>query len=511
MATQKPLLEMMPDIVMHIEKYREHLNYNLRVFKILEGQLKKEVEDSLRAEILSPSALQRCLARIPSVNVLQKTTEKLSKVYIESPIRISNKKEDRELMDNIVRISQLDAVMAQSNRLMNAQRSCALEPYVDNGKQMVRVIPNHLFLPFSDDPKNPMNMTVFIKYLGSERVVDRTTTDKDGNNIEESKRNIRTIDIFQLFTDDEIIIVDQTGSVRDDWMEKFDLDGSNPFGVIPQTYINSSEFQLIPFTNQMGLDISVLIPKLLTDLNYSAQFMSHSIIWAKNVNMENMELNPDAIVNLGDGGGSGDLHGSPEIGTIDPKVDIEAQLQLIEFELSAYLSTVGIKAATMGSMMPGREASGFAKAMDESDTTAVRKEQSELYRHVERQFWDKMEMVQATWSRMGMVEESRQFSPEFVDSFAIKFAEMKILKTDVEKIEEVKALRELKLMTKKQALRAIKPDLTDEQIEEHLKELKEEGEDEFEEMMMGMPPVNPAPPRESRDQAREQRDEELGE
>lgn len=507
MSTQKPLVEMLPELTRHINAHREFLQFNQRVFNILEGQLKREIEDSLRKEILSFAALNRCLQRIPSINVLKKVTDKLSKVYVESPIRISNKKSDTDLMDNITTLSNLNTVMMQANRLLNAQHSCAIEPYVKNGVQQFRVIPNHLFLPYSDDPTNPQNMTVFIKLIGTTKVVDYTTTSKDGTNIEEEKNNIRVVNIYQAFSDHETIIFNEDGGLDLQKMAEYGIDdGINKLGIIPQVYINSSQNMLVPHPNQAGLDMSVLIPKLLTDLNYSVQFLSHSILWTKNANLEDQELNPDVVLDLGEGGGPGDIAGSPEIGSIDPKIEIEGQLQLIQFQFSGYLAALGIKTGNIGSMMPGREASGFAKAMDEGDATAVRKEQSEFFRTIEKQLWQKMQIIQNMWSVMGLVEESRQFSSDFVKNFAIKFAEMKVLKTDREKLEETKLWKDLGLMTPKQAVKFLKPDFTDEQVDEWVAALDEYKEQEFNQMMPQMSEDMP----EDQDQARQQREEELG-
>ena len=415
-------------------------------------------------------------------------------------------------MDSLTKISGIDTVMMHANQLLNAMNSCAIEPYLEGRKQKVRAIPNHLFLPFSDDPVDPLKMTVFIKLLGSEQIMDHTTTSANGTNIEQQKHNIRTVNIYQAFSDNEVLIFDSEGTIRMDMMSAHWLEsGVNEFGVIPQTYVNSSIFQLIPFANQLGLDISVLIPKLLADLNYSVQFLSHSIIWSRNTDLDGVELNPDAMVNLGDSI-EGGTRGTPEIGTIDPQINIEAQLQLVEFELSAYFASIGIKTTGGGQMMPGREASGFAKAMDEGDTTAVRKEQTELFRHVEDKLWEKLNRVQSVWSTGGMVDESRQFSHTFDESFSIKFAEMKILKTDKEKLEEVKMLRELSLMTKKQALAKIMPDLTDAQLDKWIEELDTESEEAFENMMITAPSGPEKQPDEmSKDPIQSQRDEELGE
>jgi len=441
-------------------------------------------------------------------------TDKLSKVYVEAPIRQADKTPDIELMDNLTDIMQANTILAQSNKLMNAQKSCAIEPYLDGREQRLRVIPNHKFLPFSDDPTNPLKMTVFIKLLGSTTVTDHTTTQRDGTNNEQLKSNIRTINIYQAFSDTQVMIFNSDGNIEVKMMQQFGIaDMKNEFGVIPQTYINTSSNMLIPYANQSGFDMSILIPKLLTDLNYAVQFLSHSILWVKNANLEEQELNPDVVLDLGEGGGAGDTQGEPEIGTIDPTVQIEEQLQLIQFQFAGYLSSVGIKSSNVGSMMPGREASGFAKAMDEGDSTAVRKEQSELYRHVEKQLWNKIQMAQKIWSTKGLVNESRQFSDSFKDSFSVKFAEMKILKTDKEKIDEAKMLRDMGLMTPKQAIKFLKPDFTDSQVNQWVAELEAQEKKDLEMQLPNtghLDDTNTGHVKPARDKAKEQRKETLG-
>ena len=74
---------MIPDIVEHIDKYTDLLQINQRIYDVLEGQLRTEVEASLRRELFSVRAFHRAKERIPSINVLRKTTDKLSMVYNE--------------------------------------------------------------------------------------------------------------------------------------------------------------------------------------------------------------------------------------------------------------------------------------------------------------------------------------------------------------------------------------------------------------------------------------------
>lgn len=467
MATKKPLPDMVPEILRHIHNHQETLDFNFRLYKVYEGQVRAEVERSLEAEMVSKSAFNRAKQRIPAINVAKKAVDKLSKVYAQAPLRTSDYR-DKEVLGSIEKIAEVNRVMGIANTIYNLHRCVAIEPFVQDGKQSLRVLAAHQFLPFSDDETNPLNMTVFIKYMGT-ILENRRVDNKDGVRGFDKNDPIE-IDIFHLFSDSEFLIIDSTGQIRPDKMAEHPWsDGVNRIGVIPQVYLNKSKFELVPYPNKSALDISILIPKLLTDLNYAAQFLSHSIIWSANADLSGAEIHPDTILNLGDTTIDG---GQPQLGTIEPKVDIESVLQLIEFELSGYFSSIGIKTSTVGSMMPGREASGFAKAMDEGDTTAERKVQVEEFKSFERLLWNKLQQVQNYWSERNMVVEKRKFSPTFSKSFAVQFGEMKHLVSEKERIENIKALRDLKLISKKRALKEIKPELSDDQLDEWIAEIE---------------------------------------
>lgn len=471
--TKKPLVDMIPDIVKHVSDHQGYLDFNFRLYKVYEGQIRDEVENSLRAEMVSNSAFNRARQRIPSINVVKKAVDKLSKVYASAPVRTAPDS-DRELLESLQKLFEIDRIMGMANVIYNLHRSTALEPFVQDGKQSLRVLAAHQFLPFSDDDSNPLNMTVFIKFMGTDKSLGPVTT-RDGRR-ENDKNNPDEVTIMHLFSDREFLIIDSEGRVRPEKMADHPWsNGVNRMGTIPQVYLNKSKFELVPYPNKSALDISILIPKLLTDLNYAAQFLSHSIIWSANADLSGAEIHPDTIINLGD---SRDGEGTPQLGTIEPKVDIESVLQLIEFELSGYFSSIGIKTSTTGSMMPGREASGFAKAMDEGDVTAERKVQVEEFKSFETQVWNKLSQVQEYWATLNMVDEKRRFSPKFIKDFSVQFGEMKHLVSEQERITQIKELRDMKLISKARALREIKPELSEDQIESWLQEIKDDPMDQ---------------------------------
>lgn len=486
MPTRKPLMELVPDIIHEFEKQREHLQFDLRLYRINEGQIRPEIVSSLRDEMVSASAFNRAIQRIPAINIVKKVTDKLSKVYNEPALRSVQNKQDQSLLADMSQMLYLDNKLIIANKILNLHKRAALEIYLDGEKQAIRVLAGHQFFVFSDDPINPMRPTVFVKLMGQENKKIRRTVDKNGKRVDPYE-DIINVDILALYSDDEFMVIDTAGQVREDKMRELGATSmQNKFGVIPFIYLNKSEFELMPYPNKQALDISILIPKLLTDLNYSAQFQSHSVIWTKNTDLAGAEINPDAIVNLGD---STEGQGDPEIGIITPKTDIDGVLKLIEFQLSSYLTTEGIKAGGIGNMQANQEASGVSKIIDESDATDARKSQMEIFRKVEKELWNKLQIMQDVWSRSGSVMEKRTFSTGFIQSLSVKFAEIRPLESDKQKFEKIKIGRELKLLTRRHALKELFPNLSEEQIDARLDAIKEELSDEKEEMVnLGLTP-----------------------
>jgi len=484
MKTQKPLRSLVPDIILEFERYREQIQFDLDLYEMHEGQVRKFVEDSLKSELISKSAYNRAVQRIPSINIPRKVTDKLSKVYAEAPIRFSEK--DNELIEDFSHLMQVNGEMQYANQMSNLNKRCALEIYTEDSKQKIRVLTAHQFFVYSDSPTSPDKPTVFVKLLGTEEKRRDTISTREGRRVT-NEDDIILVQIFALYSDDEFLIVDSDGAIREDKMRDMGITSSrNPFGVIPFIYINKSKTELMPYPNQTAYDMGILIPKLLTDLNYSAQFLSHSVIWVRNADMEGQEINPDAIVNLGDADQDGN---TPDMGTIDPRTDIDGVLKLIQFELGSYMSTEGLKAGSVGQIEASSAASGISKIMDESDATEARKQQTELFRQAERELWYKFSKMQAIWSRVGAVEKKDNFSPDFIESFSIKFADIKPLESEKQKYEKMKIARDLKLITKKQALKELYPNLPEDQLDARLKELEEELKKEKDEMMsMGLTP-----------------------
>lgn len=486
--TRKPLRDLIPELLLYINNNREQLAFDLRLYRFYEGQITEEIRNSLALEMQSSAAFNRAIQRIPSINIVKKVNDKLSKVYNEPALRSCNKPEDTDILKAIASRAGLENQLITANRMTNLSRRSALELYIDEDTLKVKVLAAHQFLVFSDDLKTPNKPTVFIKMLPNATKRSVIEVDRNGNKIP-AYEEVSVVSTYALYTSTEWMIIDSTGDIRADLMAEMGATSTvNPFGVIPFVYINTSKLELMPYPNKTALDVGILIPKLLTDLNYSAQFLSHSVIWTKNANLAGAEINPDAIVNLGDSDPANPSI-SPEIGTIDPKTDIPGVLSLIEFQLASYLTTEGLKAGGVGNLDANQDSSGVSKIIDESDATDARKNQMEIFRQVEKDLWTKIKAVQKFASQGGLVEEKRLFSDEFPNNLSVRFAEIRPLESEKQKYEKIKIGRELKLLTRKQALQELYPDLTAEQLQARLDDVEEELKKEKDEMLdMGITP-----------------------
>lgn len=481
------LRDKIPSILQHIRAYEPTLEYNYRLYASYEGQIKREIEDSMRKEILSPQALSRALQRIPSINILRKGIDKISTVYAEPVKRINDNETDSDIIAKIVAHSSLDVEMLYADAMANLQKMSAIEPYVEDGVMKFRVYGGHQFLPYSDDPINPLKMTVFIKLLGTmqkEVVIEDSINAQTGLNQKQASTVIKEVNMYLLYSDDEVLLVDSTGDVLTERQAELNISPKNTLGIIPQKYINKSHFELVPFPDTSGLDTAVLIPKLLTDLNYAVQFQSHSILWVKNVELGNQEINPDTIVDLGtseEGGKDG------EIGTLDPKVDIEGVLAMVEFELNGYFSSIGIKTGSMNGLKSGREVSGIAKAIDEGDVTLVRRKNIEFFKKQEKDLWSKIAVIQNTWVKEGRLrKENRTFSKDMTDTMKVIFGETKVMESVQDKVVKLQAQDQLGVITRKDIIKEFNPDFSDAQINKRLESVKAEQKEKMDLMLEEM-------------------------
>lgn len=446
MKTTKPLKELVPDMIEHVRIHKEsHIVYNSALIDINNGNLLPYVEESMQLE-LNPRAFERSRQRIPPINILSKLITKLSKVYADVPNRTAGSNTiDTELLNSYVDLWDLDANLTYANDLLVINKYCALEPYQADGEARMRVLSASDFIVYSDSLVSPNEMTVFIKFMGC--MQKNLPTDSAKRDVPQCVSSA----VFHAYSDDEFIIFNEHGDILDL------LD--NPFGVIPFIYLRANANQLIPTPDSDNLPMTVLIPKLMADLNYSVMFGCRSQIVGIDVEMDNVEMSPDSlwIVNSIEGEGK-----TPSIDTIKSDVDVEKVLKLINTELGLWLDTKGIKTGSIGKATVDNAASGISKLIDESDASAVNRKYKKIFANGEKRLWKLLPNLHETWIATNETEMTKLFSSQFDPM--VELVDMKVIPNNKELLEEMKIMSELGIFNEEVGLRKLNPDASEEEI-----------------------------------------------
>ena len=456
----------MDQIINHIKVVNQNQTiFEAKLLDIYEGSLQKYVEESLQQE-LSPEAFKRSKQRVTPINILPKIIKKISAVYVHGVNRESNGNDiDMEMMSSYVNDLALDATMNTANKYLNLFKYCAIEPYISNGKPSLRVLPPTQFTVWSDNPINPLEPTVFVKYVGKvESNIPRTNT--NGISQQNAENIINEVDLYHMYSENEFLIVDSEGSIRQDMMVD-NPEGINFFGRIPFVYLSLSENFLIPLPNTDMYQMTILIPKLLTDLAYATMYQSFSIIYGIDIETEQLSKNPDSFWDLKSTEGEGK---SPSIGSIKPEVDIDKVLMLIKDTLAMWFDSLGLKSSGLSNISAVSSQSGIAKAIDNADIEEVRSSQKPLMRASELELWKLLKIQHDVWTSNNQLTEMKPFSESFDPSISFNDPEPTI---DYKvKIEGAALKHEKGLTSYRRAVQEANPDLNEEEVDELMEEMK---------------------------------------
>lgn len=452
------------DAKMLADKYKHHTDYlgiNNQLFNIYEGDLLTYILEDLKAD-LSPQSFAQMKTRISPINVLKRLVDKLSKIYAKAPKRNieDGADKDAELVTFYSDEMSVNTYMSMANEFFNLFKTVAIEPFLDQGKPRLRIIPADRFFVHSTDIVNPMRPTHFVKIMGK---MHSTQTGK-------------TSTVLYLYTDTEFLIVDDEGNVLQDAMERAGIpDGVNPYGVIPIVYVNRSRHDLIPKQDTDTLTMTKLLPILISDLNFAVKFQAFSIMYGIDVDEEGLKMSPNAFWRLKSD--PSNPNGKPQLGTIKPEVNIDQVLGFISAQLAFWLNSRNIRPGTMsargGTVNTENFSSGISKAIDEMDTSEDRQKQVPYFIEAEAALWDLIiNRLHPIWMRDNRFEMPVAFSKS-VD-VRTEFAEQRPMIDPTAVITNGVLKLTNALATRKMVLQEIYPDSTPEQIDEMLVQIDTE-------------------------------------
>jgi hypothetical protein len=444
-----------------IDNQKGRLAFNEDIFKILEGNLKELLEQRMQAD-LGKNAFAQAKHRMAPINVFKKIVSKQTCIYSQHIVRTveDGTESDISLLRWYEKELNLNAKLARNNFLYNAYLYSLLQitltdvnPATRVGKPFVRSVPNHQFLIMSTSETNPTSPDVVIICM------DNIENDKGEDD-----------ECYYVFTNWQFVIMNGEGRIHEKEMRRHELDGLNPYQTTPYVYNNWSEHLSMPMIQPDNREMSLLVPLLLTDLNYAVKFQAFSTFVATDTDDSKIELAPNAVVFLkSDGNGT---H-APKFEAIKPTIDIQATLGLASSQMSLWLSSKGIRPGAVGQLGADEFSSGVSKMIDESDTYESVKEQIKVYEQAEATFWDKLlKRIHPFWVAAARVENTTLFTP--TARVVTKFTQPKPLQSRLDLIKELTTELEAGMTTLDRAVRRLNPEMDEKAVQELIDEARAE-------------------------------------
>lgn len=433
-----------------INSKKPQLEFNQRLFEIMEGNLLKYVLEALKSQ-LSANAYETASKRVVPINILRRIVNKLSKLYSSSPKRKTELDSDQELVDFYSLDGALDRDYGNHNLNFNSYKYSALEFFIEERQLKQRAIPATQFIVCSNDKVNPLKVTHYIKFMGKY----------------EKQQNGKTIlvDRYWAYTNEEFLSFDSQGEVIS---EDTDLvEGINTFGIIPMNYVSTSDNLLIPLQDDDLFQMAVNIPVKLSDLNFAQQFQSHGIIYVKNADNANLQVSPNTIWELNSRYPDKEV----DVGTIQPQVSVTEVLDLCRFEISMWLESKDIRPTSAGQSQ--NDLSGLSLLIQNADIAENRKQQEQVFKQSESDFWKRLSTIHNTLVRSNLIDMRQMFSSDEV-KVSVEYEMHKPYEPIIDKVNRLKIEVDSKFLSRYSAIKELHPDWSDTQIEEELEEIDEE-------------------------------------
>lgn len=442
-------------IVKSIQDENDRLKINEKLFNIYEGQIGPILIEKMKNDISESSFIQ-AKERICPINILEKVIDKLSKIYQQEPKRevMEGRESDKKIVENLEEILNIDHKLNINNEFSNLFRYSLLQLGVnlETRKPFVRTIPNHKFVVINTSQVDPTNPDIVCLLM---------------NSVETA--GIKT-EIYHIYTDYQFAVYDGSGTIRYDIMAELGQDGTIPTNKKPFIYLNMSDNLIMPNIQTDTLDMSLLIPLLLSDGNYIAKFCAFSILYGIDIDDKNMKRAPNTFWSFKS---DAESDKAPSIGSVKPEGDIQVLISSAMSQLGIWLDTKGLKAGSIDQLTSNNAVSGIAKMIDEADVTDSRQHQASIYRMFEVEFWDLLlNYWYPFWVEQGLVDNLGMFSPNAY--VATNFKPQIPLYNRGQQVKDLKEEVTAGFTTRKRAIIALNPKMSDYEIDKLLEEIEED-------------------------------------
>ena len=465
----------------HKPQNLERIKTDAQRYYIYNGKLKDIIREAIQREFLLPETVSDMASRIIPINITQKITAKLAKVYNTTPVRrpMDGNEDDLDILDFYVNEMDYNRKMNHANNMFKLCKHVALEPFLSSdGQPKVRVLPSHTYTLYSDDAIDPTKITHFIKHLNFD--------------IDKSKQ------VHEIWSDEDFVIVNGEGTVLfDKMLDLNNPEGINTYGILPFTVIRETDDLLMPIQDDDLINMQVAICLLLTDLAFATKYASWGVFYTIGLGEQKISFNPNSVIMLDHTPGTD----KPEIGTIKSELDSDAMLRQVEALVSMLLTTKSLSVGQIsGQIQATNPASGIAKVLDQAETTEEREVQVSYFQEAEKEYWyNYAHFILPIWIQSGSMDVDfvKPFSQDF--ELSIQFPPQQVILGENEKVDLLKKKLDMGLISFRDAIKQLNPTLTDIEIDSHIAGIQKEKVDNVKFMQRNLVAIESKPESEEDD------------
>lgn len=447
--------------------------------KYLIEELRREFDDDGLNEL-----------RLAPINFLKKIIQKKSQVYRSAPYRQSTtgSESDNALIEYYVTELALDVNMQKANKYYNLHANTALYCYPNKGVLKLSVVPPMLYsiLPKEYD-QTKVKMWVFGKFKEADVYLDQNALkpatgvqsyDKNYSNLATPLADMSkapdTDRTLIFWTDDAHFTTDNEGNIIRLNPEAGEEQFINPIGISPVVHLQKST-DGEPWSVVGGdmPDLQMALAKGWTDVLSIAKHQGFSIMTVTAAEQpQKIKIGINKILYLKQIDGQP----TPQVSYLQAQSPLAEYKELLGDLLGLLLATNDISPSTIGGKMAGNITSGFQAMLEQSDAIEAMRSDQPILRDAEKDLWQVISKWHNYMLDVGVLNPDAASLGRFSEDFDIQinYQELKPIETIGERLNTVRQLRAERLVTRRDALKMLHPDMTDDQIEVKLEKIDEE-------------------------------------
>lgn len=431
--------------------------------------------------------------RLCPINILKKIVTKKASIYKQPPVRKTELESDQALMDFYVEQLSFDQLMMKAHRYYHLFSNTAMYFVPDmDGNIKGLVVPPFLYsiVPNKID-QTQVDMWVFNAFIEEGEFIKNSDLPsptgqgwssefglkKEGDLLSSNEKDRGSSRQYVFWSDLNHFTADETGAILFvDKGEDSEMQVLNPIAISPVINIaKDRDNQAWATQGEDVIDLSIAFQMGWTDLLTTTKHQSFGILTIiSEEEPQKLTIGVNRAIWLKQNPESSN---QPSISYVQANPPLaETKDNLLDL-LSLLLTTNDMPNNAMGGVNSVKNVnSGFQALIEMADTLEVIEQDKPVLRDVEKQAWDIISKWHNFMFDTAQLNEEAMSLGRFSDEFtvSIQYQDIKPIESEQERIANVEKLVALGLVTRKDALKKLYPDMSSEEIDAKLKEIDAE-------------------------------------